>query len=390
MPVTQESLADFVQQSACLPARILPSPLQGSHQTRAFGQRRPVGDHQGCGVEMPLQLTNAELVDLRDATLRAYPGIVGAAQVDVALTAMDVSLIDYPSNSGFPFQLFQALMDQNAKWRIADVIGALRRGNPRDPDLAAFEAKWTRTIGAPEAGTRLEGMLLQALAYKPGPQWVAELQRAFGWVCRIEHADDGRAIGTGFLVSDDLILTNYHVLYSRGQGSPWPIRARFDASSSGTGKEIALDPNAIVPLEKSPPGGREWGASGDPTRNELDFVVVRLSERIGATSAPDGGVRGHATIESDATATDRTQPLIVLEHPEGAELQICLGTFLGINESGSRLHHNATTQRGASGSPCLSMNLKVVAIHNGMDTLNTAVPMAAIASLLRGKGIHIG
>ena len=57
-------------------------------------------------------------------------------------------------------------------------------------------------------------------------------------VCRIEYpANEGQ--GTGFLVADDLVLTNYHVVEQHidNKRPPAEIRCRFDYARDVTGLE---------------------------------------------------------------------------------------------------------------------------------------------------------
>jgi hypothetical protein len=98
-------------------------------------------------------------------------------------------------------------------------------------------------------------------------------------------------------------------------------------------------------MDKSPPGGREWDGAGEPTDNQLDFSLIRLCERAGADIDAGGTPRGHAQFDVPARSTITANPLIILEHPEGAPLQICLGSIVGANAGGTRLYHNATTLR---------------------------------------------
>jgi hypothetical protein len=340
-----------------------------------------------------LRLKPSEQEQLRKAILNAYPGFPGLQQLLMTLAGADIDLTNFfgPMQAGAEYSLFQAIQHLNAQGRSADLIGAVRRGNQADTTLADLERNWLRTVGTPEM-TRLEGMVVEQLNYQPGPAWLHKLETAFRWVCRVESAETEKSLGTGFLIDDDLVLTNYHVLFSRSKpNTPRAVWFRFDAADGGSGRIVTPDDTTPQPIEKSPPGGAEWGASGDPSTGELDFALVRLSERLGAEQTAAGTQRGHANLDVSPIALDAPRPLVILEHPLGAPLQICIGSITGANGRMTRVRHNATTQEGSSGSPCLSMELNVVALHNGGvgTQYNTAIPISSIKAALAKHQIAI-
>jgi hypothetical protein len=145
-----------------------------------------------------LRLPPSDLDRLRTAILNAYPGFVGIANLDIALSAAGVQLARYGNpNTSTNFVLFQAILDQNAQGNIANVIGAVRRGNATDPVLAELEKEWLRTVAAPET-TRLEGMVIEQLDFAPGPEWVAKLTAAFRWVSASSALGTQRLSGQAF------------------------------------------------------------------------------------------------------------------------------------------------------------------------------------------------
>lgn len=339
---------------------------------------------------MGLDLTAAERNELLEAMEDAYPGIIGFNSLTIALAAVDVDLAGYATTWSTPkFTTFTMILQENAKGRIADVIGGARRGNPGHEGLKNLEAKSLRTASADET-PRLEGMVVSTLNYQPARAWLEELRAAFRWVCRIERESDGKSIGTGFLVKDDLVLTNYHVLFGidpPGTPEPTRVRLRFDALGSAAGRLVNVPTENWIPV-MSPPGGTEWGTLGDPASDQLDFALLQLSEPVGKDPGEGNSVRGQAKLGQGGGASE---PMIVLQHPRGANLQVCLGNFIKPNLAGTRLRHNSTTQTGSSGSPCLSMELKVVGLHNGGvgTEHNTAVPLPLIGSLLENSGNSI-
>jgi hypothetical protein len=215
------------------------------------------------------------------------------------------------------------------------------------------------------------------------------LNDSYRRVCRVEREADARSLGTGFLVADDLVLTNYHVLHGTiAPGTPDPVQVqlRFDAVGAASGRVAKVAARNWL-VARSQPSGNEWGGPGaEPTSEQLDFALVRLAEPVGK-DVNGGSTRGHVRIEDISTAGKALNPVVVLQHPLGASLQICLGAFDTPNANGTRLLHTATTQKGSSGSPCLSMELKAVGLHNGgLGGRNTAIPLSLIASAVNRNG----
>lgn len=61
--------------------------------------------------------------------------------------------------------------------------------------------------------------------------------------------------------------------------------------------------------------------------------------------------------------------------------------MLSVNANRTRLTHRVNTEPGSSGSPCLTFDLKLVALHHHGDARrNESIPIATIAEHLRHTG----
>jgi V8-like Glu-specific endopeptidase len=336
-----------------------------------------------------MQLTHAQEEELRLALVAAFPGFPGFNQLSMVLMAVDID-IAYAANlfGGAEVAIYNVILQENARGKIADVIGAARRANSTNARLAELETKWLKTSGAEDKG-RLEAMVQEELRFAPAEDWAKRLNDSYRWVCRVEGEANQRAIGTGFLVADDLVLTNYHVMFgtaSPGSAQPAQVQLRFDAIGAASGRVAKVAAGQWL-VAKSQPGDNEWGAGGSgPALTQLDFALLKLAEPVGQ-DVSGGAPRGHVRIEAADIAGQALNPVVVLQHPLGASLQICLGAFDQPNANGTRLRHTATTQAGSSGSPCLSMDLKVVGLHNGgLGGRNTAIPLPLIAAVINQNG----
>ena len=86
--------------------------------------------------------------------------------------------------------------------------------------------------------------------------------------------------------------------------------------------------------------------------------------------------------------------LYVLQHPYGGPLKAECGALIFVNANKTRVRHEATTERGSSGSPCFNFaDLEPFALHHAgrhSRTLNKpynqAVPIGRIMRFLRDRG----
>jgi len=217
-------------------------------------------------------------------------------------------------------------------------------GGPTDygPDF-----KWE----GPTEQVELQGFL------RPEPEFldVGFLSRGMkraASVCRIEIPRKKPA-GTGFLVSANLLLTNYHVLVER-EDHNLEKRAqdsvlRFGNITAADGEEsegqgFALDHNKPV-LKYSP-------------KDKLDYVLLKIEDRITKT---EGVGPTPFTLELPYKGMD----LNILQHPEGKALQLALsgdGVDKVFQERGI-VQYSTRTKSGSSGSPCFTDNWEVIALH---------------------------
>lgn len=174
-------------------------------------------------------------------------------------------------------------------------------------------------------------------------------------VCRIEKA--GKALGTGFLVDKNLLLTNFHVFPGESL-SPESINAnaqdillRFGYFTSETGKTtdgqtFRLDQAQPV-IQCSPTG-------------KLDYALLRVEDRIRKANEIK---QAECDFESSPS---KGMGLTILQHPEGESMKLAVsrdGITSILQESGL-VQYATKTAGGSSGSPCFNEDWKVVALHH--------------------------
>lgn len=367
---------------------------------------------------MRLHLSGPQLMPIRTAIVSAYIGAGASALELLNKTLSDYiegkTVFEYVSiNTTFELQVGQLLARANGEGWLPSLLGAVRGDRPDREDLQELLRSVLATVPAVAAVAVATGSLMpeavkaELQQLLPGSALVAPetMQRRMRAVCRIEYADQIPAGGgTGFLVGSDLVLTNWHVIRRviDAPGTVSQLRFRFDlfsvaaAADSGGRVANAADKSPAV-LWWRPAGGVELsGGRREPSKEELDYALVRLSEPVGNDVLPDtGGRRGHMPFGRAAPEPVDGSTLMILQHPLRGELQFALGTILGRNDTGSRLLHSAATQHGSSGSPVLDAELGLIALHNGarfgspraVQAFNTAVPVRLIGDDLVDAGL---
>jgi len=310
------------------------------------------------------------------------------------------------------FELIQTANRQN--W-ADQLILAARRYNPANDKL--FMAAQAADLATEISATRgLEKIVREAGSFLDVAIWRSRLAELEGRVCRVEvPTNDGMSYGTGFLVSGDAVMTNYHVMEplieEKGEASHVSsVRLRFDYRVTSDGatvhqgvlcrlKEedwlIDASPYDPLDLQPNPPGAPR-------PKDRLDYALLRLGEALG--TAPIGGAllhdvppRGFIRLPKTDELVKPKQPIFILQHPEAAPLKLAFETegILSVNENRTRLRYSTNTLRGSSGSPCFDANWNLVALHHIGDPrwrpgnrgdYNQGIPITAIRQLLQERG----
>lgn len=254
----------------------------------------------------------------------------------------------------------------------------------------------------------LQGLVRTAADWANYESFLANLALAGPRVCRIEAGEDAQVFGTGFLVGDDLVLTNFHVrelLLHAGSTAACRFDYRSLAGSQvvRSGHVVAAAEGADAWMAWRPYAGSDV-ADGDtpPTAQELDYALLRLAEPVGRfPPGQDSAVdptqaRGHYRLSATAAPMTPGADMIVVQHPAGAPLKLAIGQVLSHPVPAAaafRTAHDAPTEGGTSGSPCLDIHLALRALHHATDPqnpdrprYNQAVPIGLIAADLVAKG----
>lgn len=237
--------------------------------------------------------------------------------------------------------------------------------------------------------------------------WRTNMTQVEGRVCRVEI--NGNPAGTGFLVGPDAVLTNFHVLEDvfAGTTPAEQVACRFDykvladkSRVEGTTVKLHttdwnLDFSRFSPAEQT-----KLPDDPLPTKDELDYALVRLerplgSEAFSAKGGAEAQSRGWITIPSGPLTFSPKSALIIAQHPDGSPLKLAIDTesVIGTNNNGTRVRYVTNTEAGSSGSPVFDLNWNLLALHHMGDpasdlppTYNQGVPIDLVRKRIVANG----
>ena len=194
-----------------------------------------------------------------------------------------------------------------------------------------------------------------------------EFSRVAHRVCLIERLDGAES--TGILMGPDLLLTAAHTLRGiRGIfADPKNVRVRFDrfgtnppdvapGPSCGLLKTAGLGQPVVVASSIKVVDNRVVEDNG------LDYILVRLDERIGEAALPRVSVE-RGWIDGSRAEIAPKGSVTVLQHPRGERMHFARGQVFNTHKG--RIHYTVDVAGGASGSPILDTHKRIVGIHTG-------------------------
>jgi len=168
-------------------------------------------------------------------------------------------------------------------------------------------------------------------------------------VCKIEIPSIGRT-GTGFLITNNLVLTNYHVLKDSIdedlEANAQNLVLHFGYyTGEGSTQLFALDAHDPVVAQSSV--------------DQLDFALLRVNQAI-LTAHDLGPVVPSRALPSKGSG------LHILQHPQGGTMKLGLSSngVTGVYEDRGLIQYVTRASNGSSGAPCFNDKWEVVAIHH--------------------------
>ena len=161
---------------------------------------------------------------------------------------------------------------------------------------------------------------------------------------------DGAALGTGFLISPRLLMTNNHVIGNeRAANGLW---AEFDYELDLDGHPAKVTRFAFAPQL----------CFLTNHEDNLDYTVVALGDRVmGSKALPHFG---YLPVSSARNKHQLGDLVNIIQHPDGRMKEAVVRENQIVARKDTTLHYVADTEPGSSGSPVLNVQFGLVALHH--------------------------
>jgi V8-like Glu-specific endopeptidase len=215
------------------------------------------------------------------------------------------------------------------------------------PVEAVVEATRTASLDRPSMHERILGVAKDLQAWSFLPRGV----RAARTVARISVSENGRElpIGTGFMVSPRLLLTNHHVF------------PRIDAV-----RQAFVEFDAQVTIENTPDIPRRSTLDPDTffvANQDLDFALVLVNDD--PSGRPVGETVGWNRLSIQPGKLVVGEPVNIIGHPSGRLKEISIRENKLEVRLDNFLQYQTDTEPGSSGSPVYNDQWEVAALHHG-------------------------
>ncbi|MBB4698579.1 V8-like Glu-specific endopeptidase [Sphaerisporangium siamense] len=215
------------------------------------------------------------------------------------------------------------------------------------PVEAVMEATRAASLDRPSMHERILGVAKDLQAWSFLPRGV----RAARTVGRISVSENGRElpIGTGFLVSPRLLLTNHHVFPRIGAVRQAFVEFDAQVSVDNTpelAKRFTLDPDTLFVADQ-----------------DLDYALVLVN--ADASGRPVGETFGWNRLSVQLGKLVLGEPVNIVGHPSGRLKEISIRENSLEVRLDRFLQYQTDTEPGSSGSPVYNDQWEVTALHHG-------------------------
>lgn len=222
-----------------------------------------------------------------------------------------------------------------------------------------------------------------------GVSFIELAKAASGTVGRVIH-NNGNPIGSGFMISDSLFLTNNHVILDKSKSKNLQIEFNYEMDYNENPKPVSrfsLDADTF--FLSSP-------------ESELDFTIIAIGKKINGQR--DLSDFGYCPLLDSDDKHVLSEFVNIIQHPGGDYKQIVIRENRIVTRLENFLHYVADTEEGSSGSPVFNDQWEVIALHHwggpsmesGPDgselnkDINEGIRISRIVSKLKSSGEILG
>jgi V8-like Glu-specific endopeptidase len=255
----------------------------------------------------------------------------------------------------------------DARSKVPQLLLGAAELNPTNPALRSALI----SFGIDEGADGFEKIVFSSIGVADPQVWRDKMISSERAVCRIDTTG-GQGIGTGYLISPDIVATNFHVVAAVDGNISEALKARFDYHRDHTG--TALTEGQIYAFDATSP------ILGSSKGGSLDYAILRLSAPAG--KEPGGGLVGAPSrgwLNPVTHTFLRNEPISIIQHPNADFRKFAFGATSDQTHGDDFVTYRVNTDPGSSGSPCFTHDWKLVAMHHyGATAFNRGIKWGSI------------
>lgn len=189
---------------------------------------------------------------------------------------------------------------------------------------------------------------------------------------RISNGKPTIYLGTGWLLTESLMMTNHHVINARNEGEPNASEADLRLQAQGTLAQLDFDAESLAGTELSTQALESWNT-------DLDYAVLRIP------------ATGRSPLRRASNAIKKGSdpiPVNIIQHPGGRSKRYGIRNNLVSASTATELRYFTDTEGGSSGSPVFNDQWEVVALHRA-STYVSSVQFQGKTTAYVNLGTHL-
>ena len=181
-------------------------------------------------------------------------------------------------------------------------------------------------------------------------------------------------LGTGWLISQELVITNHHVVQARENNEPAATKAEFRSQAEGT--VLEFDYNA-----ENMPGSNVAITVLEASDETLDYAIFRIPKQANRQPLrllPEPVVLGQGG----------TKIVNIIQHPLGYAKKVALRNNHVYDAPYPAIRYFTDTEGGSSGSPVFNDQWQAIALHRAHRLVDNVIYMGQTTGVVN-EGIQI-
>jgi len=154
-------------------------------------------------------------------------------------------------------------------------------------------------------------------------------------------------LGTGWLLTESLVMTNHHVINARNDNEAAALTPDFERQARTTRAQFDFDADNLAGIDTQIDSVLAWNQS-------LDYAILRIP-----ATGREPLRRSTVSVEMGSDPI----PVNIIQHPGGRSKRYGIRNNLVSAATATELRYFTDTESGSSGSPVFNEKWEVVALH---------------------------